>query len=66
MNIEILNSGPSRDQPTFERSGEARSLVPTMTHGEACPIWMWLSDGYVESAAEKWVHTNEKRRKHKD
>lgn len=63
MTIEILNSGPSRSEPTFERPDGVKSLVPTMTHGEACPIWMWLSDGYVESAIEKWDHTKERRRK---
>ena len=24
-----------------------------MTHGDACPIWLWLSGGYYQNASER-------------
>ena len=62
MTMDILNSGPNRDQPEFERPEWAHDLTPSMTHGEACPIWMWLSDGYVQSAIEKWDYSKDRLR----
>lgn len=64
MDIGTLNGGPAREIPTIEPSEHPTEL--SMTHGRACPIWMWLSDGYVESAVEKGWESDERKSHHKE
>jgi len=52
-NNEAFNPGPARMDPHYERPEWAQDLVPSMTHGIACPLWNWLSGGYVRTALER-------------
>lgn len=48
--ISKANSKPSREKPSFSRPDwVSPKEIASMTHGDACPNWMWLSDGYRES-----------------